>query len=103
MYPYHNRIKQRIRNGELVDVYYTEAYSPRFGPALVLVFNTLPFRRPIRPKKWSEYEPILAEWEKERRGPLYMAKAALDTATEDSNFSVRRAKGWGRYIGPGWR
>lgn len=26
MYPYHNRIKQRIRNEELVDHYFTEDY-----------------------------------------------------------------------------
>ena len=34
MYPYHNRIKQRIQSGELVTHYYTNSY-PRIGPALV--------------------------------------------------------------------
>ena len=50
MYPYHNRIEQRIRNGELVSHYKADNY-PGIGPALVLVFNTPPFLRPIRPHK----------------------------------------------------
>lgn len=58
MYPYHNRIKQRINNGELVEHYFTESY-PRIGEALVLVFNTPPFLRPIRPHKWAEYEEVI--------------------------------------------
>lgn len=60
MYPYHNKIKQRIRNGELIDHYFTDNY-PRIGEALVLVFNTAPFLRPIRPHKWPEYVDILSE------------------------------------------
>ena len=51
MYPYHNRIKQRINAGELVAHYYTNSY-PRIGPALVLVFNSAPYIRPIRPNRW---------------------------------------------------
>lgn len=58
MYPYHNRIKQRIHNGELVDHYYTADY-PRIGEALVLVFSAPPFLRPVRPHRWAEYEAIL--------------------------------------------
>lgn len=58
MYPYHNRIKQRINNGELVSHYLTENY-PRIGKALVLVFNTYTFERPIRPHKWDLYSSIL--------------------------------------------
>lgn len=58
MYPYHNRIKQRIANGELVDHFYTDDY-PRIGKALVLVFRTEPMFRPVRPHKWGEYEKIL--------------------------------------------
>lgn len=58
MYPYHNRIKQRIANGELVDHFYTDDY-PRIGKALVLVFRTEPMFRPVRPHKWDEYEKIL--------------------------------------------
>ena len=63
MYPYHNRIHQRIRAGELIDHYFTTTY-PRIGEALVLVFSTPPFKRPIRPHKWSDYVDILAEWAK---------------------------------------
>ena len=58
MYPYHNRIKQRIQSGELVAHYYTDSY-PRIGPALVLVFNTAPYTRHIRPHRWQEYENII--------------------------------------------
>lgn len=36
MYPYHNRIKQRIRAGELQGHYFTDNY-PGIGTALVLV------------------------------------------------------------------
>ncbi len=61
MYPYHNRIKQRIKNGELVDFYYTENRQG-IGECLVLVFKTDPKERPIRPYKYNEYFYILAEW-----------------------------------------
>lgn len=60
MYPYHNRIRQRINNGELVDHYFTDNY-PRIGEALVLVFSTAPFLRPVRPHRWPEYVNILAK------------------------------------------
>lgn len=63
MYPYHNRIKQRIRAGELVDHYFTDNY-PGIGEALVLVFKTSPFLRPIRPHKWADYVDILAGWKR---------------------------------------
>lgn len=46
MYPYHPRIKQRIRAGELIGYHFTDNY-PRIGPALVLEFNTYPPLRPI--------------------------------------------------------
>lgn len=58
MYPYHNRIKQRISNGELVDYYFTDNY-PRIGKAMVLVFSTDPIFRPIKPYRWPEYMEIL--------------------------------------------
>lgn len=58
MYPYHNRIRKRINNGELIDHYFTDNY-PRIGEALVLVFSTPPFLRPIRPHKWPDYVDIL--------------------------------------------
>lgn len=60
VYSYHNRIKQRINNGELVDHYFTDNY-PGIGKALVLVFKTAPFLRPIRPHKYIEYVDILAD------------------------------------------
>ncbi len=66
MFPYHNRIKQRIKNGELVDFYYTENRKG-IGECLVLVFNTEPIERPIRPYRYSEYSDILAEWESEMK------------------------------------
>lgn len=58
MYPYHNKIKQRIKNGELKEYYFATNY-PKIGEALVLVFNTEPFLRPIRPHRWDEYMCIL--------------------------------------------
>lgn len=63
MYSYHNRIKQRISNGELVDHYFTNDY-PNIGKALVLVFNTAPFLRPIRPHKYVDYVDILANYKR---------------------------------------
>lgn len=58
MYPYHNRIKQRINNGELVNHYFTDNY-PGIGEALVLVFRAAPFLRPIRPHKYYEYREVI--------------------------------------------
>ncbi len=60
MYPYHNKIKQRIKNGELRGYYYCTAY-PKIGECLVLVFQTEPLLRPIRPHKYQEYLILLAE------------------------------------------
>lgn len=62
MYPYHNSIKKRIRNGELIDHYLTDNY-PGIGEALVLVFSTSPFVRPIRPHRFLEYFNILQSLE----------------------------------------
>ena len=58
MYPYHNKIKQRIRNGELIGWHFTSNY-PKIGEALVLEFSTYPPQRPIRPHRYAEYLPIL--------------------------------------------
>lgn len=58
MYPYHNRIKQRIENGELVEWYIASTW-PKIGKCLVLVFSTEPFFRPIRPERWEEYLAVL--------------------------------------------
>lgn len=64
-YPYHNKIKQRIRNGELAAYDYVADY-PRIGEALVLYFSTYPPVRPIRPHRYAEYAPLLAAWEAAR-------------------------------------
>ena len=68
MYPYHNRIKQRIRNGELVG-YEVRTDYPGIGECLVLQFNTVPMFRPIRPHRYFDYVDILAEWNK-KKNPL---------------------------------
>ena len=54
MYPYHNRILQRINNGELIGY---ELCDGEF--ALILHFSTFPFTRPIRPHSVYKYEEIL--------------------------------------------
>lgn len=64
MHPYHNRIKQRIKNGELVGYRFVENY-PGIGEALLLEFNTLPHIMPIRPHNYHnyhEYVDILADF-----------------------------------------
>ena len=61
MYPYHNRVKQRIRNGELVGFQFVEDY-PGIGECLLLEFNSYPPFRPIRPHKYEEYKGLLIEW-----------------------------------------
>lgn len=53
MYSYHNRIKQRIKNGELIGI---EEGNGEF--AIVLIFNTPPFTRPIRPHALWQYEDL---------------------------------------------
>lgn len=57
-YGYRQRIRQRIEAGELTGAYETDGY-PRIGTALVLVFRTTPFLRPIRPHRWAEYRALL--------------------------------------------
>ena len=56
MYSYHNRIKQRIKNGELIGI--EEGYGEF---AVVLLFSTSPHRRPIRPHAMWRYEEILSQ------------------------------------------
>lgn len=58
VYPYHNRIKKRIKSGEMIYHYFTEDY-PGIGEALVIVFKNPPFSCPIRPEKWEEYTDII--------------------------------------------
>ena len=62
MYPYHNRIRQRINNGEFVGI--KESDDEEF--AFVLIFNTAPFTRPIRHYAAHKYKDLLKEkkWRK---------------------------------------
>ena len=60
-YAYHNRIKQRIRNGELIGSDFVKNY-PHIGECMVLHFSTPPFIRPIKPSRYVEYLDILQEW-----------------------------------------
>ena len=57
MYPYHNKIKQRIQNGELLKYEYVDKYK-NIAPCLVLYFSTEPFVRPIREHRFEEYENL---------------------------------------------
>lgn len=58
MYPYHNRIRQRIQNGELKGYEYVKEYKG-IAPCLLLYFSTEPFVRPIREHRFKEYEQLL--------------------------------------------
>ena len=58
MYPYHNKIKQRIRNRELVKYEYVDKYK-NISPCLLLHFNTYPYVRPIRAHRFQEYQELL--------------------------------------------
>ena len=61
MYPYHNKIKQRINNGELVRYEYVEKYK-NIQPALLLYFKTAPYIRPIRAHRFEAYEAMLKDY-----------------------------------------
>ena len=58
MYPYHNKIKQRIMNKELIRYEYVDKYKV-ISPCLVLHFETEPKIRPIREHRFEEYEELL--------------------------------------------
>lgn len=64
MYPYHNKIKQRIKNGELERYEYVDEYN-KISPCLLLHFSTAPKKRPIRKHRFNEYEVILNGLEEE--------------------------------------
>lgn len=64
MYPYHNKIKQRIKNGEMINYEFVEKYK-NIAPALLLYFKTEPVIKPIREHRFEEYQPILEKWELE--------------------------------------
>ena len=57
MYPYHNKIKSRINNNELIKHEYVDKYK-NISPCLLLYFNTEPYLRPIREHRFEEYETI---------------------------------------------
>lgn len=59
-YSYHGRIMERIKNGELIGYRFDDDW-PKIGRALVLIFSTFPFTRPIRVTKWAKYVGILDE------------------------------------------
>ena len=60
MYPYHNRILQRIQNGELISYEYVDRYKD-IAPCLLLHFNTDPFVRPIRSHRFEKYEQLFQD------------------------------------------
>ncbi len=65
MYPYHNTIKKRIKNGELIGYQFVDNYK-NIGECLLLTFNSPPFERPVRPYKYHEYVDILADWKRDK-------------------------------------
>lgn len=54
MYPYHNKILQRIRQGELIGV--EKSKDSRF--AFVLIFATQPITRPVREHAVKRYMSV---------------------------------------------
>tara|TARA_B100000780_G_scaffold263764_1_gene217894 strand:+ start:2047 stop:2238 length:192 start_codon:yes stop_codon:yes gene_type:complete len=58
MYPYHNKIKQRIKNKELLSYEYVAKYKS-IHPCLLLHFETYPQIRPIREYRFKEYDSLL--------------------------------------------
>jgi hypothetical protein len=58
MYPYHNRIRQRINNKELIGYEYVDKYK-NISPCLILHFETEPKIRPIREHRFAEYDKLL--------------------------------------------
>jgi len=63
MYPYHNKIKQRIKNKELIRYEYLEKYK-NISPCLLLHFDTEPKTRPIREHRFIEYEKMFNDNQK---------------------------------------
>jgi hypothetical protein len=59
MYPYHNKIKQRILNNELIRYEYVERYK-QISPCMLLHFSTEPKIRPIREHRFEEYEKLFS-------------------------------------------
>lgn len=63
MYPYHNQIKKRINNNELLRYEYVEKHK-NISPCLLLHFETEPKIRPIREHRFEEYEELFAKQKK---------------------------------------
>lgn len=61
MYPYHNQIKKRIQNQELISYEFVEKYK-QISPCLLLHFNTPPYTKPIRVHRFDMYIPILEKY-----------------------------------------
>ena len=61
MYPYHNLILKRIKNGELIKI---EKTSGKFS--YVFYFKTFPYTRPIRAHAEYKYKDIIDIFEKEK-------------------------------------
>ena len=57
MYPYHNRIRQRINNGEFIGIEPSEKEEFAF----VLVFRTYPITRPIRHHAVEKYLDLIGD------------------------------------------
>ncbi len=66
MYPYHNKIKQRIKDGELTGYEYVNQYKA-ISPCLLLYFSTEPMVRPIRKHRFEEYKVIIQTSKKKIR------------------------------------
>ena len=60
MYPYHNKIKQRIYNNELLSYEFVEKHKD-ISPCLVLHFDTDPKIRPIREHRFKEYDAVFIQ------------------------------------------
>lgn len=60
MYSYHNRIKQRIRQGELTGYNLVNGYNGESDFKMVLYFSTEPTTRPIREHRVEGYLKLLA-------------------------------------------
>lgn len=90
MYPYHNRIKQRIRNSELIGHYF--GFRKGIGECMVLIFNTEPRERPIRPKKYKEYIELIGVSEFNLLDRLECLDDVVNAIDEKSAFEKGESK-----------
>lgn len=58
MFPYHNQIKRRIKQGELTGYEYVDNYKG-ISPCLLLFFSCGVRIKPIRQHRFAEYEELL--------------------------------------------